>query len=103
MSEKEGGLAGKGRHWSRLHSDDTPNKLLKRIVKAGMPLRDNGTDFERTSARHLGECDKVMYWHRQACRHRVGQSLRQKFLDHLEKKALHCEKKKACLGFTGIR
>ena len=38
---------------------------------------------------------KIMYWHAQACRHRVGQPARVTFIAYLEKQANFHEKKQA--------
>ena len=85
-----------GQDWPRhlqYHSDATPNKLLARILHADRELHAATSSIIDKNKAHMGS--RIMYWHRQACAHRVGQHLRKKFLDHLEKQAVFSEKKQA--------
>ena len=77
------------------HSCATPSKLLRRILAAGVDIRCDGVRIERADARSLVIEKKILYWHEQACRHRVGQPARQYFIDLLEKQACFHERKQA--------
>ena len=77
------------------HSDATPNKLLKRILKAGFEINCGDVNYKEAGPRFLNVEARIMYHYEQACRHRVGQKSRKYFIDRLEKQALHNENKKA--------
>ena len=77
-------------------SDETPKKLLKRIKLAGGRVQGEvDLDAKKGSNRYTFQGTKIMYWFEQACRHRLEQRPRAKFIEFLEKQAVFCESMRA--------
>ena len=73
-------------------SDETPKKLMKRIKLAGGRVQGEvDLDAKKGSNREKFQGTKIMYWFEQACRHRLEQRPRAKFIEFLEKQAIFCE------------
>jgi hypothetical protein len=93
MSAQSPTVANRDWPWHlQYQSEDTPNKLLARILKSDRQLHCSNSSWACKDKRHHGS--KIMYWHRQACIIRKGQKVRETFLGHLEKQAIFGEKKK---------
>lgn len=76
-------------------SDSEPDHLLKRILATGFNIRGATDTSGVQDARSLPIDKKIMYWHEQACLHRVGQESREYFIDKLKKQVAYHEAKQA--------
>lgn len=73
-------------------SDETPKKLVKRILLAGGRVQGEvDLDAQRGLNRDNFQGTKNRYWFEQACRHRLDQRARATFIEFLEKQAVFCE------------
>lgn len=87
--------------WHLRTCDRKPNEFLGRILRADRELHQPSWYTLENKKKHMGS--RIMYWHRQACVHRLGQGhIRNKFLAHLERQAIFSERKKAEKEMRGV-